>query len=298
METVFTLVFIIGCIGAWYFIKRSPNKRNRNISFGLIALSVIIIGFIPTTETKKVTSKPVEEKKTKQQSSAKISDLVLETPKEAISDDTGEVKISGKTSPNAEVSIGMGIVGDKTTADKSGDFMLLYELSSPETTLTINSKRDGDSKSTKIKVKMNDNALSALEEKEAEESRKAESKNLEKQKSEESKEAEQKRTEDSKNAENQKNSDITQLADEATPQQSDILTELALQQFDKSYPYKGSKLHIAIGKLQDWTQKDGKWFAKYEATIVNAFDAKRSANVEVTIEPVSESSGYVSFLDY
>ena len=91
-----------------------------------------------------------------------------------------------------------------------------------------------------------------------------------------------------------KNSDITQLADEATPQQSDILTELALQQFDKSYPYKGSKLHIAIGKLQDWTQKDGKWFAKYEATIVNAFDAKRSANVEVTIEPVSESSGYVS----
>lgn len=248
METVFTLVFIIGCIGAWYFIKRSPNKRNRNISFGLIALSVIIIGFIPTTETKEVTSKPVEEKKTKQQSSAKISDLVLETPKEAISDDTGEVKISGKTSPNAEVSIGMGIVGDKTTADKSGDFMLLYELSSPETTLTINSKRDGDSKSTKIKVKMNDNALSALEEKEAEESRKAESKNLEKQKSEESKEAEQKRTEDSKNAENQKNSDITQLADEATPQQSDILTELALQQFDKSYPYKGSKLHIAIGK--------------------------------------------------
>ena len=298
METVFTLVFIIGCIGAWYFIKRSPNKRNRNISFGLITLSVIIIGFIPTTETKEVTSKPVEEKKTKQQSSAKISDLVLETPKEAISDYTGEVKISGKTSPNAEVSIGMGIVGDKTTADKSGDFMLLYELSSPETTLTINSKRDGDSKSTKIKVKMNDNALSALEEKEAEESRKAESKNLEKQKSEESKEAEQKRTEDSKNAENQKNSDITQLADEATPQQSDILTELALQQFDKSYPYKGSKLHIAIGKLQDWTQKDGKWFAKYEATIVNAFDAKRSANVEVTIEPVSESSGYVSFLDY
>lgn len=298
METVFTLVFIIGCIGAWYFIKRSPNKRNRNISFGLITLSVIIIGFIPTTETKEVTSKPVEEKKTKQQSSAKISDLVLETPKEAISDDTGEVKISGKTSPNAEVSIGMGIVGDKTTADKSGDFMLLYELSSPETTLTINSKRDGDSKSTKIKVKMNDNALSALEEKEAEESRKAESKNLEKQKSEESKEAEQKRTEDSKNAENQKNSDITQLADEATPQQSDILTELALQQFDKSYPYKGSKLHIAIGKLQDLTQKDGKWFAKYEATIVNAFDAKRSANVEVTIEPVSESSGYVSFLDY
>ncbi|MEQ7016857.1 MAG: hypothetical protein ACLR1F_18410 [Enterococcus avium] len=298
METVFTLVFIIGCIGAWYFIKRSPNKRNRNISFGLITLSVIIIGFIPTTETKEVTSKPVEEKKTKQQSSAKISDLVLETPKEAISDDTGEVKISGKTSPNAEVSIGMGIVGDKTTADKSGDFMLLYELSSPETTLTINSKRDGDSKSTKIKVKMNDNALSALEEKEAEESRKAESKNLEKQKSEKSKEAEQKRTEDSKNAENQKNSDITQLADEATPQQSDILTELALQQFDKSYPYKGSKLHIAIGKLQDWTQKDGKWFAKYEATIVNAFDAKRSANVEVTIEPVSESSGYVSFLDY
>lgn len=298
METVFTLVFIIGCIGAWYFIKKSPNKRNRNISFGLIALSAIIIGFIPISETKEVTSKPVEEKKTKQQSSTKISDLVLETPKEVTSDDTGEVKISGKTSPNAEVSIGLGIVGDKTTADKSGDFMLLYELSSPETTLTINSKLDGNSKSTKIKVKMNGNALSALEEKEAEESRKAESKNLEKQKSEESKEAEQKRTEDSKNAENQKNSDITQLADEATPQQSDILTELALQQFDKSYPYKGSKLHIAIGKLQDWTQKDGKWFAKYEATIVNAFDAKRSANVEVTIEPVSESSGYVSFLDY
>lgn len=75
METVFTLVFIIGCIGAWYFIK-GVRINVTEISLWVDNLSVIIIGFIPTTETKEVTSKPVEEKKTKQQSSAKISDLV------------------------------------------------------------------------------------------------------------------------------------------------------------------------------------------------------------------------------
>ena len=54
METVFTLVFIIGCIGAWYFIKRSPNKRNRNISFGLITLSAVSYTHLTLPTTSRV----------------------------------------------------------------------------------------------------------------------------------------------------------------------------------------------------------------------------------------------------
>ena len=54
----------------------------------------------------------------------------------------------------------------------------------------------------------------------------------------------------------------------------------------------------ALGVLQDWTEKDGEWFYKTEATIANGFDAKRSANVEVHIKPTSATSGEVTIIDY
>ncbi|EAC8001082.1 hypothetical protein MZV44_002939 [Listeria monocytogenes] len=99
-------------------------------------------------------------------------------------------------------------------------------------------------------------------------------------------------------ADKQKGSDITQLSQDPTSDQEELLTELAVNEFDNVYPYKGSKLHLILGRIQGWTQKDDVWYSKYEATIANAFGAKREANVEITISPVSPSSGYVSFIDY
>lgn len=94
-------------------------------------------------------------------------------------------------------------------------------------------------------------------------------------------------------------SDITNLSEEATPEQQNTLSTLADMQFKEQYPYKGSKMHSIIGILQDWTSNDGEtWFYKVEATIVNAFGAERSANVEVSITPNGPDSGYVSFIDY
>lgn len=308
METLLVLVFIVGCIGTWYFIKKKPNKKNRNISIGLIAVSVFLIGIFPSSDSKEVAKSADKDIRNSTEISSKKVELSLSVPKEATSDDEGIVIIKGNTSPHAEVTVGMGIVGDKTTADKSGEFELSYDMDfQEETTLTINSKLDGNSKSSKVSVKMNQAALDNLKQKEAEASKAKEAKEAEASIVEESKADEKKRIKESKDAqnttlssssENNEDSDITKLADEATSGQADILNELALQQFDKSYPYKGSKLHIVLGRIQDWTQKDGKWFAKFDATIVNAFDAERKANVEVTIEPATASSGYVSFLDY
>ena len=54
MDMLASLVFIAGCVGTWYFIKKKPNKKNRNISIGLIVLSLLIIGvFSPNDETDK-----------------------------------------------------------------------------------------------------------------------------------------------------------------------------------------------------------------------------------------------------
>ncbi|MGH1649188.1 hypothetical protein ABE945_15555 [Enterococcus gilvus] len=297
MNTVFTLIFIVGCIGTWYFIKKKQNKKNRNISIGLIVLSILLMSIFPSSDSKESAKSSDKDTKSSTKISSKNEALALTVPKEVLSNDDGHISIKGNTSPHAEVTIGMGVVGDKTTANKSGDFELSYDMDfQDETTLTINSRLDGNSKSSKVKVKMNETALAKLEQKEAETSKIEESKAAEKKRIKESKEAQNNTM--SSSSENNEDSDITKLADGATSGQADILNELALQQFDKSYPYKGSKLHIVLGRIQDWTQKDGKWFAKFDATIVNAFDAERKTNVEVTIEPATASSGYVSFLDY
>lgn len=222
MDTLFTLVFIVGCIGTWYFIKKNPNKKNRNISIGLIIVSALIVGI---------------------------------------------------TAPDEE------------------------KAANEDNNTTTSSTTNGTSSSTLSSAEL----AASIEESEAKEKERVEqsqSREEEAKKIRESEEAEAQRVQESKEAEKQKSSDITILADEATTDQRSTLDELAMQQFNKSYPYKGSKLHIVLGRIQDWTQKDGKWYAKFDATIVNAFDAERKANVEVTIEPASSDSGYVSFLDY
>lgn len=194
MNTVFALIFIVGCIGTWYFIKKKQNKKNRNISIGLILLSILLMSIFPSPDSKESAKSSDKDTKSSTKISSKNEALSLTVPKEVLSNDDGLIAIKGNTSPHAEVTIGMGVVGDKTTANKSGDFELSYDMDfQDETTLTINSRLDGDSKSSKVKVKMNETALARLEQKEIEAS-----------KDEESKEAENQRTEESKKDEKQK----------------------------------------------------------------------------------------------
>ncbi|MFC0278139.1 hypothetical protein ACFFH2_15805 [Enterococcus devriesei] len=176
MQTVFSLVFIVGCIGAWYSIKKRPNKRNRNISIGLIALSVLVIGLLPSPEAENKSENSGNKPSVSSISTPEQKELPLDVSKEVISNDDGLVIISGKTGPHAEVAVGMGIVGDATTADKNGEFELSYDMDTQEeATITINSKLDGTSKSTKVNVKMNERALSNLNKKEVQASKTKES---------------------------------------------------------------------------------------------------------------------------
>ncbi|PEH49344.1 hypothetical protein [Enterococcus faecium] len=275
MKTILSLIFLVGCVGIWYFIKRVPNQKNRNISIIVALISFLLIGLLPSSKSdnkEKADAKIV----TKETSSSEKIEILLEVPKEITADDSSKATIIGTTTPNADVTVGMGIIGDKTKADKDGNFTLVYALSSEkEEEITINATLDNSTTGTKVIVKQNEKVLAELAKKEAEEE------NTDKQEVSE-----------------EETNDITALSPEPTARQETVLTTLAQQRFDERYPYKGSKLHSALGVIQGWTQKDDGWFYKSEATIANAYGAERDATVEITITPTGPDSGNVTIIDY
>lgn len=93
--------------------------------------------------------------------------------------------------------------------------------------------------------------------------------------------------------------DIRKLTQTPSSDQQRELDILADQAFAQKYRYKGSKLHSIIGVVQPWTAVDGEtWYKKLDATIVNAYGAERTNNIEIHIEPTGEASGIVTFVDY
>ena len=52
----------------------------------------------------------------------------LEIPVSVVADGSKTAAITGKTTPNTKVQIGYGIIGDKVTSDKEGNFTLKYEI--------------------------------------------------------------------------------------------------------------------------------------------------------------------------
>lgn len=211
--------------------------------------------------------------------------------------DKGNATISGKTEKGASIVAGT-IHTD--TADDEGNFSVTYPLTSAtEKTINVTATgKNGNSKVLKVTIIpskiFSDNEKSKLEsEKKAssEESKKEEAK------AKANSQSESKAAVESKNKEKYKD-DITHLAEEPTTEQSVTLDMLAKQQFDKQYPYKGSKIHTFAGAIQRWTKDGNKWFGKYEATIVNAFGAERKTTLEIKIEPKGATSGYVEFTDY
>ncbi|WP_408581973.1 Ltp family lipoprotein [Enterococcus avium] len=175
MSSLFTIVFIISCIGIWYFIKKSPNKNNRNIAIGVAIISMLLVGATSPSSNKSNKNEDSKKetvskkKETKSSSKKEKSNLQLSLNSTDIeTDDKGIATITGKTSPKANVSVGMGIVGDSTEADSNGDFSLNYELSGDSNKeITIYSSLDGDTKNTKVTIKPNAQVLAAAEQKKA-----------------------------------------------------------------------------------------------------------------------------------
>lgn len=185
--------------------------------------------------------------------------LTLEAT-EVETDAQGVATIEGTTAPGASVTVGMGILGDSVEADENGHFKLTHKLTGDEPeTLTINANASGaGSESTEVVVKLSQATIE----------------------------------------QRVKDSDIHNLADEATDAQKETLRSLMNQRFKQEYPYKGSKIHATLGIIQDWTQSDGSWFYKAEATVVNEFGAERETVVEVLITPVDATSGNVQIITY
>lgn len=183
MSTFFALTFLLGCVGIWYFMKKNPNKKNRNISIAMVVVSILLIGiFSPKTSEKSNEVTKADTKQTSTADSTKDSSssvttsesskpkttLLLDIPAEIEANAEGKVIISGKTNPGARVSIGLGIVGDSSEASSTGDFTLEYEVSDNKNKeLTIYTSFEGDSKSGKLTVKPNPQVLAAQAEKEA-----------------------------------------------------------------------------------------------------------------------------------
>lgn len=60
LKNLLSLIVLASGFGIWYFIQKSPNKRNRNISIAVLIGSLFIIGtFFSENTTKTETTKPV-----------------------------------------------------------------------------------------------------------------------------------------------------------------------------------------------------------------------------------------------
>ncbi|HCT1440998.1 TPA: hypothetical protein OTO90_002629, partial [Enterococcus faecalis] len=92
--------------------------------------------------------------------------------------------------------------------------------------------------------------------------------------------------------------DITNIVPSPTVEQKAILNELAQTQFERDFPYEGSKIHTWTGMIKNWTQEEDHWFYAAKATVVNAYGAKRRCTVEIRITPTSSNSGFVEIIDY
>ena len=58
LKNILTLIFLVSAFGIWYFIKKNPNKKYRNISIAVLIGSIFIIGSFPKNDTTKTDTKP------------------------------------------------------------------------------------------------------------------------------------------------------------------------------------------------------------------------------------------------
>lgn len=172
MTGLFSLIFIISCVGIWYFIKRKPDSSKRNIAIGLAAISFALVGILGSgddekqvAETATTTTESIKESESSSSNSV-VVELKLDNEELEV-DEEGNAVITGTTNPGASVSVGLGIIGDSVEADKDGKFSLNHSLTGDkDEELTINSRLDGGNTSAKIIVKPNAKVLAQKQEEE------------------------------------------------------------------------------------------------------------------------------------
>ena len=59
-----TLYLVLSGVGIWYFVKKVPDMRKRNLMIGLFVVSFVVVSFQTPTVTKKISSSQSETKQT------------------------------------------------------------------------------------------------------------------------------------------------------------------------------------------------------------------------------------------
>lgn len=60
LKNILTLIVLVSGFGIWYFIKKKPNKKYKNVSIAVLVGSLFVIGtFFSKNTTKTETTKPV-----------------------------------------------------------------------------------------------------------------------------------------------------------------------------------------------------------------------------------------------
>lgn len=147
-------------MGIWFFAKKSPDKLKRNISIGVAVISFFVIGATgSSSEPSKKEAKAASTQSTTEVSEKKI--MILDIQKEMEADKEGKAIITGNTLPEAQVSVGYGIIGDSVKADKNGEFSLNYKQKDvlKDETITINATLENETKSGDILIKANAQVL-------------------------------------------------------------------------------------------------------------------------------------------
>lgn len=307
MTSFIGLLFILGCVGIWYFTKKYKNNKYRNYSIILTIICVIIVGINGEIQHHAQERQDELAIKVSEENDYGDNEAQFNT------NSAGTAIIKGKTLPNAKVTLTpdaeakeTGFKNQKTTADKKGTFKFSVDLTKEQglEAFTLEADSKGLNKESLDVSVFNDSkayndAQAAIKKQEAEKKAKEDAKKKAEKEAADAAQAEAKKKEaEAKAAEDAKKKDITVLSNDPSIEQRTILNDLAQQQFEQQYPYKGSKIHSIMGVIQDWTQKDGGWYYKAEATIANAFNAERDTTVEITITPVSSNSGNVTIIDY
>ncbi|MGX7199012.1 hypothetical protein [Enterococcus nangangensis] len=171
MSNFFALVFLVSCVGTWFFIKKQTNRKKLNVGIGLILISIVCIGLLGgcTAKSNGKDAASSSSSTTISTSEVKKEKLTLKAPAEVEAGTNKKAEITGVTLPGAVVSIDSG---NSVTADKKGNFKLSYEISGEESKeLTINAKLADDKISSKILIKQNSEVVAQLQ---AEATKKAE----------------------------------------------------------------------------------------------------------------------------
>lgn len=104
MDRFLGLLFLVGAVGIWYFIKKKPDKKKRNISIALLAVSVVLIPFF--TETEEETSEQASAANTTETSTSveETSSSVAKSSTKETKTETSESKKETTTSSKEESS--------------------------------------------------------------------------------------------------------------------------------------------------------------------------------------------------